>query len=136
MKVHEADKAAAGAEVRTLLLADPSLLAQVGEHRETIVPMGNGITEVLVRLQKATSVKVTDDALSVLRAKLGAVVDAYTITTVSLAPGALESLYTMGYITKQDVEDLTSVTSTESLIIKDASSKPKTIRSSKTKKTL
>ena len=119
VKEYDEEKGKAGEQIKTLLTANPTLLTQNGEHRETTV-MFSGVLEILVRLQKSVSVKTTDDAIQALRNKLGANVDKYIIVREELAEGALEALYNGGFITQKDVEDLTVITSRESLIVKEA----------------
>lgn len=119
VKEYEGEKEKAGNELKAVIATNPELLEQNGEHRETTV-LFSGVLEILVRMQKATSVRPTDDAIQVLRQKVGANLDKYLIVREELVDGALEALYNGGFITKQDVEDLMVVTSRESLIVKEA----------------
>jgi hypothetical protein len=127
VKEYEAEKEKAGVTLKKVIAEHPELLEQNGEHRETTV-LFSGMIEILVRMQKAVSAKTTDDAIQVLRNKLGANLDKYIIVREELVDGALEALYNGGYITRQDVEDLTVVTSRESLIVKEAKSSKATPR--------
>ena len=96
---------------------NPNILVN-GKHKEIYAPMGDGTSEVFIQLQAKESVKVVDNIIPILRAKLGDKVETFIHKVEVLQTGTLESLYKMGLIDDKDILDLTSTTESKSLIVK------------------
>lgn len=96
---------------------NPNLLVN-GKHKEIYAPLGDGVNEAFIQLQTKESIKLVDNIIPVLRAKLGDKAETFIHTQEVLQAGALESLHKMGLLDDKDILDLTSVTETKSLIVK------------------
>lgn len=89
-----------------------------GKHREILLPVPASDSKILFRIQVSEKVGHADNAVETLRNKLGKEAETWIVKTEMLHPSAIEQLYTMGKLTDEDVKELTTVGTTESLIVK------------------
>ena len=88
-------------------------------HLEADLPLGDGLNNVFIQLQKRVSVAPVANALELLEQKLGKeAIEPYVVTQRVLHPNALEQLYMKEKLTAEDIEELTVERESEALIVK------------------
>lgn len=88
-----------------------------GKHRELLLRLPDGRTEVLVQMQGRESTMLRPDALDHLRMKMGKDAEQYIEKVEQLMPNALELLVMRGKLDADDLHIMTDTKRTESLIV-------------------
>lgn len=105
------------AEIKNLVI-DSNIYDINGEHKEIYAPVGDGLNEIFVQVQKRTSVGYVDNIVDLVRQKLGAKADNFIMKVEVLHKDGLEAMFNQGLITKSDISDWTTQKESESLIVK------------------
>ena len=105
--------------LKSVVKESPELFETNGKHKEVYAPMGDGINEVFIQVQKRESIKMVDNVVQLVKDKLGeGSADNFIMTVEVLHDNALEAMKNQGLISDEDILEWTTIKETESLIVK------------------
>lgn len=104
--------------IKKTIKEDSSMFIVNGKHKELYAPLGDGVNEIFFQIQTAESVSMVDNALDLVKKKLGDKADNFIMTVEVLHENALEAMLNQGLIDENDVLDWTTTKTTERLIVK------------------